>query len=47
MTNHKEFQRFEQRPFEHVSFSDGGPLLEMLEFFETSHSSYQPLKFVQ
>ena len=30
---------------EHVSFSDEGPLLETLEFFETSLGSYQPLSF--
>ena len=46
--------RVEKRPFvtetcyresEHVSFSDGRPLLETLEFFEISHSSYQSLNF--
>ena len=31
---------------EHVSFSDEGPLLETLEFFEISHCSYQPLNFL-
>ena len=31
---------------EHVSFSDEGPLLETLEFFEISHGSYQPLNFL-
>ena len=27
---------------ERVSFSDEGPLLETLEFFEISHGGYQP-----
>ena len=31
---------------EHVSLSDEGPLLETSEFFEISHSSYQPLNFL-
>ena len=31
---------------ENVSFSDDGPLLETLEFFEISHGSYQPLNFL-
>ena len=31
---------------EHVSFSDEGPLLETLEFFEISHGSHQPLNFL-
>ena len=29
----------------HVSFSDEGPLLEMLQFFEISHGSYQNFNF--
>ena len=31
---------------EHVSFSDEGPLLETLEFFEISHGSYQSFNFL-
>ena len=31
---------------EHVSFSDEEPLLETLEFYETSHGSYQPFNFL-
>ena len=31
---------------EHVSFSDEGPLLETLEFFEINHGSYQPFNFL-
>ena len=31
---------------EHVSFSDEGPLLETLEFFEISHASYQPFNYI-
>ena len=31
---------------ENVSFSDEGPLLETLEFFEISHGSYQPSNFL-
>ena len=55
VTDLKEFQRFEQRPFirerkkkrvEHISFSDEGPLLETLEFFEISHASYQLFNFL-
>ena len=53
MTDLKEFQRFEQSPFvrketssEHVSFSDKGPLLETLEFFEICHGSYKPFNFL-
>ena len=45
----KEFQCFEQRPLvgeRNVSFSDEGPLLETLEFFEINHGSYQPLNFL-
>ena len=30
----------------HVSFSDGGPLIETLEFFEISHGSDQPFNFL-
>ena len=41
VTDLKEFQRFEQ----HVSFSDEGPLLETLEFFEISQGSNQALNF--
>ena len=48
VTDLKEFQRFEQRPFvrektsffERKRFSDEGPLLETLEFFEISYGSY-------
>ena len=29
----------------HVSFSEEGPFLETLEFFELSHSSCQPFDF--
>ena len=46
MTGLKEFQRFEQRPFVNRPISGEGPLLETLEFFETSHGSYQPLNFL-
>ena len=56
MTDLKEFQRYEQRPFvkernmscfcEQVSFSDEGPLLVTLQFFEVSHSIYQPYNFL-
>ena len=49
MSDLKEFQRFEQRPFvgeRNVSFSYEGPLLGTLEFIEISHGSYQPLNFV-
>ena len=49
MTDLKEFQRFEQRPFareKNIPFSDEGPLLELLEFFGISHGSYQPLNFL-
>lgn len=28
---------------EYISFSDEGPLLRMLEFFEISYCNYQPL----
>ena len=31
---------------EHVSFSDEGPWLETLEFFESNHGSNQPLNFL-
>ena len=31
---------------EHVSFSDEGPWLKMVEFFEISHGTYQPLNFL-
>ena len=31
---------------EHVCFPDERPLLKTLEFFEISHSSYQPLNFL-
>ena len=30
---------------EHVPFSDEGPLLETVQFFEISRGSYQPLNF--
>ena len=48
MTDLKEMLRFEQSHFvrEQVSFSDGGPLLETLDFFEINHGSYQPLKYL-
>ena len=45
VTDLKEFQHFKQRSFV-ISFSDEGPLLQMLEFFEISHSSYQPINFL-
>ena len=41
MTDLKEFQRFEQQ--QRISFSDEGPLLETLKFFEISFGSYKPL----
>lgn len=31
---------------ENVSLSDKGPSLEPLEFFETSHGSYEPLNLL-
>ena len=31
---------------EYVSFSDEGPLLKTLEFYEISHGSYQPFNFL-
>ena len=34
------------RTSEHVSFSDEGPLLETLEFFPISYSSYQPSNYL-
>ena len=49
VTDLKQFQRFDQRPFvieRNVSFSDEGPLLETLEFFVIGHSSYQPLNLL-
>ena len=53
VTDLKEYQRFEQRPFvrkktcsEHVSFSDEELLLETLIFFEISYGSYQPFNFL-
>ena len=47
MTDLKEFQHFEQRLLvRERTCSDEWPLLETLDFFEISHDSYQPLKFL-
>ena len=49
VTDLKQFQRFEQRPFvreRNISFSEERPLFETLEFLEISHGSYQPFNFL-
>ena len=42
----KTLRQRKKRVLRIVSFSDEGPLLETLEFFEISHGSYQLLNFL-